>query len=91
MDVEAGDVLHGAGAALDQAAVAGGDLHLDDGVAEHPDAQLPGRRDAGRDRAADRRVIGSVDRPLLAVRLQLGARSPTRVPARTTTSISAGS
>ena len=66
MEVVAGHVLHRARAAADPSPVAGDEDHLDDRVAHAPDTQLPGERHVGGDHPADGRVVGLVDRPLLA-------------------------
>jgi len=66
-EVVAADVLDRAAARADPAAVAGDQLDLQDQVADGSHRQAPRRGRGRRDHAADRRALGRVDRPLLAL------------------------
>ncbi len=65
MQVEAGDVLHDAGPALDVPSITGDQFHLDDRVPHASHAELSHRVDAGCDDATHGGVVALVDGPLL--------------------------
>ena len=78
--VVAGDVLHRAGSALHEQAVAADQFELDDRVTDVAETQPAEGRHPRGDHPADRRLVGSVDRPLLTAlgedRLELAHAHP---------------